>query len=110
MATKDKEKIKAANRRYYQKNKQRYRKLNEEHKERARQFVLSYKMERGCQRCPERHEAVLVLHHRDPKAKDVDLATAVCNMWSEERLLAEMEKCDVLCANCHLKLHWAERQ
>jgi predicted HNH restriction endonuclease len=33
----------------------------------------------------------------------------VFRKFGTARLLAEIAKCDVLCANCHRKLHWQER-
>jgi hypothetical protein len=59
-----------------------------------------------CARCPERHPAALDFHHRDGKGKELSLSDAVSNGWSRKRLDAEIAKCEVLCSNCHRKLHW----
>ena len=57
----------------------------------------------GCIRCGEKHIACLDFHHRDPTEKDLEVANL---STSRARLLTEIAKCDVLCANCHRKLHW----
>lgn len=71
-----------------------------------------FKLKQGlkCQRCPENHPAVLQFHHRDPAAKEINLAESIHRGWSKERILREIEKCDVLCANCHLKHHWDDNK
>ena len=61
-----------------------------------------------CVRCGESHPAVLQFHHRDPAEKDIALAEAVSAGWSVERILREAAKCEVLCANCHMKHHARE--
>jgi hypothetical protein len=43
----------------------------------------------------------LQLHHRDPNKKEGHQIWS----WSEKRRLAELEKCDVLCKNCHVEIH-----
>lgn len=48
-------------------------------------------------------------HHRDPSQKDFEVSMMVMG-HSRERILDEIAKCDALCANCHLKLHWEARQ
>jgi hypothetical protein len=52
----------------------------------------------------------LQFHHRNPREKDFTISNACSWGWSIERILKEMEKCDVLCANCHAKRHWRMRQ
>lgn len=39
--------------------------------------------------------------HRDPSKKLFTLAGGHALLMSRERLIAEVEKCDVVCANCH---------
>jgi hypothetical protein len=63
----------------------------------------------ACQKCGENHPAVLDFHHRDAAQKEGEIAVLV-RSGSMKRLEAELAKCDVLCANCHRKLHWEERQ
>jgi hypothetical protein len=67
------------------------------------QFLLDYKAEQGCARCPERDPRCLVFHHlRDKKYQIAQMPT---NGFSLEKIRAEIEKCEVLCANCHSKHH-----
>jgi transposase-like protein len=43
----------------------------------------------------------LQLHHRNPEERESSTVWG----WSEERRLKEIEKCDVLCHRCHVKVH-----
>jgi hypothetical protein len=60
----------------------------------------------ACGRCGESHPACIQFHHRDRFAKEFDISAARRGGFALERLMAEIEKCEVLCANCHLRLHW----
>lgn len=57
----------------------------------------------ACSRCPESHPACLDFHHRDPETKSFALSRG--HEHSRAAILAEIAKCDVLCANCHRKEH-----
>lgn len=46
----------------------------------------------------------LCFHHRDPSTKELNISGGHCVSW--ERLVAEIGKCDLLCANCHMEKHW----
>jgi hypothetical protein len=73
--------------------------------------VKAYRKERGCAGCGEMHPAVLDLHHRDSAAKHPKFKKWGANAWkrlSYEDIARELEKCDVLCANCHRKHHYEE--
>lgn len=60
----------------------------------------------SCRECGESHPATLDFHHRDASQKVSSIRTMITNGYSRERVLAEIEKCDVLCSNCHRKIHW----
>lgn len=49
----------------------------------------------------------LQFHHRDPKSKTFTIAGSMWNA-SQEKLEEEVEKCDLLCENCHKKKHSAK--
>lgn len=67
-----------------------------------REVVNAIKTKRGCADCGySAHHAALDFDHIDRVAKTKTVAWLVSHAapWSE--LLAEMEKCEVVCANCH---------
>jgi hypothetical protein len=44
----------------------------------------------------------LEFHHLDPNEKDFSIGG---KSWSLERLKKEVDKCILICANCHRELH-----
>ena len=51
----------------------------------------------------DRHSCALDFHHLDPKAKDPNFRSM--RGWSWEHILVELEKCVLLCKNCHAAIH-----
>ncbi|MFA5558902.1 MAG: hypothetical protein WDA59_05540 [Methanofastidiosum sp.] len=68
------------------------------------------KLSLKCSVCGEDHIACLTFHHDDPKEKERDIAYMVYQGWSKRKILEEIEKCTVMCENCHRKYHWEEKQ
>ena len=82
------------------------RTLNFQDPRRQNQYVQfrlmldTYKTNRGCIRCGYKaHPAALELDHRVPALKA--RALALMYSYSPERIKEELDKCDVLCSNCH---------
>jgi hypothetical protein len=90
---------------YYQHNKSRFIEKNRRNKNRQRQrlrgIVLGVK-QRPCQDCGGIfHPWVMELDHRAGTKKEAAVANLVSKGCPDARLLEEIEKCDVVCANCH---------
>jgi hypothetical protein len=98
------------NKKWYAENKQAAYEKNLRRRKELREWIATLKGTLKCNRCPEDHPAVLDFHHSDPNEKEGTVSQAVNAMWSKKRILAEIAKCEVLCACCHRKLHWGERQ
>jgi hypothetical protein len=67
-----------------------------------------YKTTISCIRCGENDPACLHFHHRNKADKKSNIASYVFAASSLEKFIAELHKCDVLCANCHAIEHWQE--
>jgi hypothetical protein len=67
----------------------------------ARATAIAYKGGK-CERCGyNKCQAALEFHHIDPAEKDPTNLRA----FKKERLFAEVDKCVLLCANCHREEH-----
>lgn len=62
--------------------------------------VFAYKESHGCADCGQffPHFVMEFDHCRGPKAGNV---STLAHSWGLTRLMAEIEKCDLVCANCH---------
>ena len=70
--------------------------------------ITAHKVENGCMDCGNKHPAVLQLHHRNGIEKGQRrLNQNRKRTWAF--IAMELEKCDVLCANCHLMRHYNEK-
>ena len=71
---------------------------------RTKQKLVQYKGGK-CQKCGYESDvpSVYDFHHRDATKKDFSISG---KSWSFERLKEEVDKCDLLCRNCHAELHW----
>ncbi len=57
-----------------------------------------------CQICGyDKCNRVLIFHHRDPAKKIFGIGGAHCRSW--DAIKKELDKCDLLCRNCHGELH-----
>ena len=75
---------------------------------RRKQFIDDYKLSKGCAICGyNKCASALDFHHEGDK--DFDVAKGLGQNTNIEKLKKEIEKCIVLCANCHRELHDKER-
>lgn len=70
---------------------------------------LAY-LENCCANCGRTDSPVLTFHHKDPKTKMFNIAEWICGKagygamtWDEVK--TELDKCTVLCFNCHRLVH-----
>jgi hypothetical protein len=68
-----------------------------------RENMLLYLSDKSCKDCGESDIRVLELDHKDPSTKLFSVSQAVRLGFNWEMVEKEIEKCRILCANCHKK-------
>jgi hypothetical protein len=68
----------------------------------AREYVWDFLATHPCISCGETDPIVLEFHHRSGKEKEI--SRMVADGLSVATIQNEIDKCDVLCANCHRRL------
>jgi hypothetical protein len=96
-------------RKWYEKNKEKQLAANARVKQRRRKEWAEFKATLSCTQCGENHPATLDFHHTDPTQKDNGVYRLISS-GHFKRAHEEIKKCIVLCANCHRKHHYEERQ
>lgn len=111
MATKEwrdanREKLRSYRKKHYHAHKERYRVGANARSEKRREWARSLKDDKSCMYCRESFWACLEFHHREKDGKEFNLSSAMyVRKLGKDKILAEIEKCDVVCSNCHRKLH-----
>jgi transcription elongation factor Elf1 len=106
MPIKDPELRRAYRRKWYSENKTSEREHVYRRKKVIKKWFNDYKRTLKCALCGENHPATLDFHHKNRKTKEFGINARVHSGYSLEVIKKELKKCEVLCANCHRKLHY----
>lgn len=101
-----KEKNREYQKKHYENNREYHLIKNDKRQQKIKEWLESYKKSVKCESCPENHFATLDFHHIDPDEKDLEISKTLKQGWGIARIQKEIAKCQVLCSNCHRKLHW----
>jgi len=91
----------------YNNNKAYTKEGNNRRRKDNRDWFLDIKKDLRCEKCGEDFIYCLEFHHKDPKEKEMNISVMVGQAYGKERIKKEINKCIVLCANCHRKEHYA---
>ena len=75
-------------------------------KKRNHAFVQEYKKSHPCVRCGEAEPCCLDFHHINPEEKFRIIGGMADRGFSIVKIVAEIAKCEMLCANCHRRFHY----
>lgn len=95
-------------RRYYAENLEKHRRAVADQVARTRaknlERIGAYLLIHPCVDCGESDVRVLDFDHRDGTEKSAEVMKLAKAAYSWARVMAEIEKCDVRCRNCHAKV------
>ena len=83
-------------------------KIRKKRRNEIKNWFNDWKKTLHCKKCGNDDWRVLEFHHRNREEKEFAIGAVLNNGISKEKLMAEANKCDVLCANCHRITHWEE--
>lgn len=78
-------------------------------REQMRNVVRAYLEDHPCTHCGFSDPRALEFHHRDPTTKVAEIGSLVNQGGPLHAILLEIQKCDVLCRNCHA-IHHRKRE
>ena len=75
-------------------------------------IVQEIKAKQGCAKCGDIRPYVLDFHHINPENKKERVAKLISTHYSttNKEIQEEIEKCVVLCANCHREWHYLQER
>ena len=91
---------------YRKNNLEKWKEYDKNRNEKCKNIIQKWKAS-GCLKCKEDRLWVLDAHHIDPSQKDLSIGDIG---HGPNKLQKELEKCVVLCSNCHRDFHYQEKQ
>lgn len=86
---------------HYQRNKLDYIQRAKERKKQIKELIRSLKAN-PCMDCKKTYPYYIMdFDHREPEHKSIHPSSIWTHGWGIERIKEELEKCDLVCSNCH---------
>tara|TARA_R100001086_G_scaffold130709_1_gene67722 strand:- start:1092 stop:1343 length:252 start_codon:yes stop_codon:yes gene_type:complete len=82
--------------------------MNNKRKLKIRKWFRDLKNKSACEICGESHPSCLEFHHL--KKKDNIISKMVASGYAIDTIQKEMAKCQIVCANCHRKIHYLDEK
>jgi hypothetical protein len=99
---------------WYAKNRQRHlesvKKQNSKRRIEIRKKLQDLRSETPCEDCKERYPFYVMQFDHVRGEKLMDLSRVASNQWSDQKLQREIDKCEIVCANCHAQRTWERSQ
>lgn len=102
-----KAKHKEYSRKYYEANKDKHKALTKANRAVGKARWILFKSSLKCTKCGFDHPAALDFHHIDPSEKE-NIVSNLVSSGCFAAAMEEVQKCIVLCANCHRIHHHEE--
>jgi len=80
------------------------------HRVSMRAKILDYLLEHPCEICGESDPIVLEFDHINPENKTKNVARYLAGHAGWDKIFSEIEKCRVLCCNCHRRHTYAQQK
>ena len=90
---------------FWQRKRQEYMIVKNNRRREISKKFSEYKGTLKCLVCEENSPECLDFHHTDPNTKEYNITDLARRGYSMKAIMREVEKCVVLCANCHRKYH-----
>ena len=104
------EKQKEAARKHYANNKKKVMAKVQAYKVKKKKEWWDYKKSLSCVKCGASHPAIIDFHHIDKHDPTKQKVHKLVQCGRYAAAYEEIEKCLILCANCHRIHHWDERE
>lgn len=92
-------------RKWYKENRkahlERVKARNKAYKAEMREFIKTLKATTPCTDCGVFYPSYVMQFDHCRGEKIMEVSVMVSKMWSRENIQAEIDKCDIVCANCH---------
>lgn len=92
----------------YNANKESWNATTRKNKQLQRDRINEYKNNCSCSKCDESRNWLLDFHHINPNEKSFQISQGERYGW--KKVKQEIEKCVVLCSNCHRDFHYQEKE
>ena len=89
----------------YEKNRDYYINKSSKRRKTTAKWYKEFKLNKKCHFCCESESVFLDFHHIDETTKNYNISSLRYNTYSIDKIKEEIDKCVILCSNCHRKVH-----